>query len=828
MKQPGHRFARGILSLACSLTLLLAASTTIADAQTGAPPPPGASPPPATSTQTPAPAAATTTTPAPAPAPAAQPAPAAPGPAAAVAPLGSPVRSIVVEGTQRTEPSTVLSYMLVRVGDAYNPAAADQSLKALFATGLFSDVKLNWDGATLTVRVVENPIINQIVFEGNDALAEKELEKEVQVKPRMVFTRAKVQADVQRLIELYRRSGHFAATIEPKIIQRPQNRVDLVFEIHEGPTTGISRIRFIGNHVFSDDDLKDQIATAESAWWKFLSTNDNYDPDRLTFDREQLRRFYLDHGYADFRVISSVAELTPDRSSFFVTYTVSEGEQYRFGKVEVESHIRELKAQDLLPLVKTFTGDVYSASRIDKTIEALTFAAGSRGYVFIDVHPRIRRDAEHHAIDVVFRIEQGPRVYVERINITGNTRTRDNVIRREMKLAEGDAFNRVLEDRSRTRIRGLGFFKDVDITEEKGSTPDRTVLNVKVTEQATGSLSLGVGYSSQENFLVEFSYTEQNLFGRGQYMRAGISLSSIQQQFDFRFTEPYFLGQPLAAGFQVYKTYTDFTDFAGYTADSTAFGLLFGFPVSEFGRLSPHYTFRVDDLQAASNAPIEVKLAEGSATTSLLGYTYTYDTLDDPIRPKNGMVFSINQDLAGIGGDLRYIRTELGFDYYHPLWAEDWIGSISLSGGYITGYGGQNVRINERFFKGADSFRGFSIAGVGPRDTNAPGNPALGAEVYAIGSAQIRLPKIVPEDYGMDFWLFSDFGVIGKITGQHTACSAPPKPCVRDELAPRATAGVSIAWKSPFGPVKIDIGYPFIREDYDKIQAIHFGAASNF
>jgi len=644
----------------------------------------------------------------------------------------------------------------------------------------------------------------------------------------MVFTRAKVQADVQRLIELYRRSGKFAATVEPKIIQRPQNRVDLVFEIHEGPTTGISRIRFIGNRVFSDSDLKERIATAESAWWKFLSTNDNYDPDRLTFDREQLRRFYLDHGYADFRVISAVAELTPDRSSFFVTYTVSEGNQYKFGKIEVESHIKELHAPDLLPLVMAFSGDVYNATKIDKTIEALTFAAGSRGFVFIDIHPRIHRDPDKRAIDVVFRIEQGPRVYVERINVTGNTRTRDNVIRREMRLAEGDAFNRVLEDRSRTRIRSLGFFKDVAITEERGSAPDRTVLNVKVTEQATGSLSLGVGFSSQENFLVEFSYTEQNLFGRGQYMRAGISLSSLQQQFDFRFTEPYFLNQPLAAGFQVYKTYTDFSEFAGYTSDSTAFGILFGFPVSEYGRISPHYTFRIDRISATANSSLEVLLAQGSATTSLLGYTYTYDTLDDPIRPKNGMVLSINQDLAGIGGDLKYIRTELGLDFYEPIFSDDWIGSLSLSGGYITGYGGQNVRINERFFKGADSFRGFSIAGVGPRDTNSSGHPALGAELYAIGSAQVRLPKFLPEDYGMDFWLFSDFGVVGKITGQHTACSPAPLPCVRDELAPRASAGVSIAWKSPFGPVKIDIGYPFLKQDYDRIQAIHFGAATNF
>jgi outer membrane protein insertion porin family len=826
MKQAGQRPARGFQFAWAIGALLCAAVAHSAIAQSGAvPPPPPATPAPAASAPaqppaTPAPApAATATTPA---------ATATPADTALGAGGGPPVRNIVVEGTQRSEPSTVLSYMVIRVGDSYTAAAADRSLKALFATGLFADVKMTWDGATLQVRVVENPILNQIVFEGNDAIAETELTKEVQVKPRMVFTRARVQADVQRIIEIYRRQGYFAATVEPKIIQRPQNRVDLVFEIREGPTTGVARIRFIGNRVFNDDDLKSQIATAESVWWKFLATEDNYDPDRLTFDREQLRRFYLDHGYADFRVISAVAELTPDRSDFFVTYTVSEGEQYKFGAIQVESGIKELKAEDLLPLVKTFTGDVYNASKIEKSIEALTFAAGSRGFVFIDIHPRVKRNAENRTIDVVFRVEQGPRVYVERINISGNTRTRDNVIRRQMRLAEGDAFNRVLEDRSRARIRGLGFFKDVAITEERGSTADRTVLNVKVTEQPTGSLSMGVGFSSQENFLVDFSYTEQNLFGRGQFMRAGISLSGIQQQFDFRFTEPYFMNKPLAAGFQIYKVYTDFTDFAGYSSDSSAFGLLFGFPVSEYGRISPHYTYRVDNLDTVSNAPIEIALAQGSASTSLIGYTYSYDTLDDPIRPKNGLVFSINQDIAGIGGDLRYIRTELAFSYYQPMFDDDWVGSFSLSTGYITGYGGQDVRINERFFKGGDSFRGFSIAGVGPRDINAPGKPALGAEVYAFGTFEVRLPKILPEDYGVDFWLFTDFGVIGKITGQHTACGALPRPCVKDEIAPRASAGLTVAWKSPFGPVKIDISLPFLKEDYDKTQTIHFGAAHNF
>ncbi len=752
------------------------------------------------------------------------------------------VRRIVVEGTQRVEPATVVSYMLVHEGEIYDDAAADRSLKALFATGLFADVRMNWDGSTLTVRVVENPILNQIVIEGNSKLSEKDLMKEIQIKPRTVYTRAKVQADVQRIVELYRRSGHFAATVDPKIIQRPQNRVDLVFEIHEGPATGISRINFIGNKVYDDSTLKDQIVTSESAWWKILSSNDNYDPDRLTFDREQLRRFYLKHGYADFRVVSAVAELTPDRSSFFVTFTVEEGQQYKFGKISVDSQIKALNAADLMPLVKTERGEIYNAELIDKTIEALTYAAGTKGFVFIDIHPRIQRAKKGNVLNIIFRIEPGKRVYVEKINITGNSRTRDEVIRREFRLAEGDAFNRVLVDRSRTRVRSLGFFKDVDIKEEAGSAPDRTILNVAVKEQATGELSVGAGYSSTEQFLAQLSYTERNLFGRGQFLRASVSYSTIQQQYNFGFTEPYFLGRPLAAGFNLYRTETNFSQ-ADYSASTTGGSIFFGFPVSEFGRVTPRYTLKTDQLTAVGSAPLSVLLASGDTTTSLVGYSYSYDTRDDPIRPTKGITFLISQDIAGFGGQLKYLRSEANIIYYHDLFDPDWIGSISMSGGYINGYDGQNIRVNDRFFKGASTFRGFAIAGVGPRETrqcapttdatgatvclpgSKPSSAALGGQAYAIGTFEVRLPDFLPEDYGVGFSLFSDVGTVGLVSNKGTCTEFS---CIQDNLALRASAGITLRWKSPFGPVQVDIGYPLIKQPYDKIQALTFNAGASF
>ncbi len=750
---------------------------------------------------------------------------ASPAAPAAALPSGPTVEQINVRGTQRVEPGTVLSYMSIHAGDVYSAQEVDRSLKTLFATGLFSDVKMNWNGSTLTVNVVENPIINQVVFEGESKVSEKDLTKEVQLKPRMVFTRAKVQADVQRIIELYRRNGKFAATVTPQIIQRPQNRVDLIFSINEGETTEVARINFIGNKAFDDDTLKEQIATEESAWWKFLSTNDNYDPDRLTFDREQLRRFYLKNGYADFRVVSAVAELTPDRSEFYITFTLDEGPKYKFGKVVINSSIKELDPVTLRPLVPIQPGDTYNAELIDKSIDALTNAAGTRGYAFAQIHPRISRNRDARTIDVIFNIDQGPRVYVEKINIVGNQRTLDRVVRREMRLAEGDAFNRVLVDRSRQRIRALGFFKNVDIKSEPGSQPDKTILTVAVEEQSTGAVQLGVGYSSTSSFVGEASYTETNLFGRGQYLRASASASSISKEFQLSFTEPYFLDRPLAAGFDIYKILTTY-DQADYQSDVNAIQLRLGFPTSEFGTVSLHYLYSIDYLTPFGSAPLEILLAQGQTQTSAFGYGYGYNTLDDPIKPTKGFTFGVSQEFAGFGGTLKYLRTEGSFSYYHPVFWDQFVASLSGSAGFISGWGGQHVPINVRFFKGGDTFRGFDIAGIGPRDLVVKGKGgAVGGDAYAIGTFSLRLPSFLPEDYGIGTSLFTDFGTLGHLDANPAPCNFLVS-CVKDNMAFRASAGISISWKSPFGPVQIDLAVPYVKESYDKTQVIHFSAGT--
>jgi outer membrane protein insertion porin family len=736
------------------------------------------------------------------------------------------VRRIIVTGAQRVEAATILTYITMHEGDAYSESASDKALKALFATGLFSDVKINFDGSTMTVHVVENPIINRVDFEGNSKVTTKDLEKESQMKPRMVFTRAKVQSDIQRIIELYRRNGKFAASVDPQIIQRPQNRVDLIYSINEGPTTGVSRIVFVGNKAYDDSTLRKQIATEESAWWRILASNDNYDPDRLLFDREQLRRFYVSHGYADFSVKSAVAELTPDHSAFYITFTVDEGKKYSFGKVEIESKIKELPSQALKPLVDIKDGSLYDETRVEKLKDVIVNAVGSKGYASADVGVRLRRDPDNRKIDLVLRIEQGPRVYIDKINVLGNNRTLDRIIRRELRFQEGDAFNRDLIDRSRTRIRALGFFKDVTIKNSAGSRPDKTDVAVTVDEMSTGEISLGAGYSSTSSFVGEFSYTERNLFGRGQFLRASVALSTISKQYQLSFTEPWFANRPLAAGIDLYKWITNYNQ-ANYQGDVTAAGLRFGFPTSEYGSVQLRYTFRVNKVTAYSSAPAsllqELELYGATTDTSLIGFTFGYNTLDDYLKPTRGALFSVSQDFAGLGGGLKFLKTEGSWTGYRPLFW-DMVGSLTLSSGFIQGYGGNTVPIEERFFRGGDNFRGFKLAGIGPRDTTYKGDyGALGGDFYAQGSAQARLPDILPADYGMQFALFSDFGTLGHLD---TPFRGAAYPNVRDNMAFRASAGISIKWKSPFGPVQIDLGVPVVKAAYDKTEFIHFSAGT--
>ena len=750
-------------------------------------------------------------------------------PEAGVATPGLFVENIRVEGNQRVEPETVRSYMSVREGQTTDPKQIDEALKILFATGLFADVSIRQSGSDLIVTVVENPIINRVAFEGNYRIDDDDLSSETELKPRVVYTRARVQSDLQRIIELYRRKGNFAAAIEPKIIQLPQNRVDLVYEISEGPQTGVASIKFVGNKAYSDGDLRSEIATSESAWWKFLATNDNYDPDRLTFDRELLRRFYLVNGYADFRVLSSVAEMAPDGSEFFITFTVEEGELYTFGEIDVQTELERLDAEELRALIDIEDGDDYDASRIDDAVDALTFAAGTEGYAFSDVRPRVRRDRENRKINITFRVDEGPRVYVERININGNIRTLDRVIRREMRLAEGDAFNRVLLTRSRDRIRSLGLFGNVEVTEEPGSNEDMTVINVDVEEQSTGELSIGAGFSSDSGPIGDLAIIERNLLGRGQFLRLRLSLSGDQQQIDLRFTEPYFMGRNLSAGIDLFGTESDYQDESGFDFQRTGAGVRFGFPMSEFSSLQLRTSYVREEIKnVSSTASLSVLGSEGVFDSNLVGYTYSVDKRNDPEEPTGGYSFFFDQSAGTPLGDITFLASELGTAFYYGF-NDDFIAQLRLDAGHVFGYNGQDVRLNNRFFKGGASFRGFEPSGVGPRDVTT--DDALGANAFAIGTLQMTVPLFLPEELGIKGAFFTDFGVVGTNDDVDQLLifnGVITRSQIEDDLAFRASGGFSLFWESPFGPVRVDLANAFIKEDYDKEQFFRFSAGTSF
>ncbi len=751
-----------------------------------------------------------------------------------VAPQQAIIRQILVSGNQRVEADTVISYLLIQPGQIADPQSINLSIQTLFATGLFSDVQIEDRGEIVIVRVQENPIINRVVLEGNNAISEDKITDEIQAQPRAIFTRARVQSDVQRIIEVYRRSGRFAATVTPKIIEQEQNRVDLIFEISEGPVTGVTRINFIGNEAFSDRRLRRELVTRESRWWRFFSSNDNYDPDRLEYDRELLRQFYQNQGYANFRVLSSVAELTPDQENFYITITIDEGEIYTFGDVTVRSEIDDLSSEYLEAILPMASGDIYQADQIEAAIDALTFAAGASGYAFVNVRPMSGRNRETRTVDLEFVIDEGPRVYIERIDIVNNTRTLDRVIRRELDVVEGDAFNRVLIDRSRNNVRRLGFFEEVEITETPGSSPDRARLQVDVSEQPTGELAFGAGFSSTDSFLVDFSISERNLRGRGQFLRFRVSASGFRETIDIRFTEPRFMDRNMAAGFDLFRVNSDFITEASFQTESTGASLRLGFPVTAQTNLQLRYTYRTDDVRVFSSASTALIDQAGERATSVVGYSFAWNRINDPIEPTRGFRFSLNQDFAGVGGDVRYVRTEVQADFYRGL-APGWTASLSMDSGFILGWGGDSIRINDRFFKGGNTFRGFEVGGIGPRAVTR--NPdtdelvrgdALGGRLYAIGALELTFPTGLPEQYGIRGSLFTEFGTLGLLDAVDQIDEADSAVFTVDDLAMRASAGISIFWDSPFGPVRFDFAEAFMSEEYDNREFFRFSTRTGF
>lgn len=739
------------------------------------------------------------------------------------------ISDIQVVGNQRIEAETIESYMLLSRGDIYTDEKSDASLKRLYSTGLFSDVDVGRRGRVLVVKVVENPIINRIVFEGNKYKKDEKLYEEIQLRPRIVFSRAKVRGDVQRLLEIYRRGGRFAATIEPKVVQLDQNRVNLVFEISEGAKSKVGKINFMGNQVFNNDDLRAVVATKESRWWRFLTSEDTYDPDRLSYDKQQLREFYRSKGYADFRITSGISELAADKEHFYINFTIEEGEIYHFGKITVDSKIPDLKSEILELLTFTREGNLYNSKQIDDTVEYLTDVAGLKGYAFVDVRPRVKRDREKRTVEITYVVNKAPRVYVERVDIRGNVRTHDKVIRREMRLIEGDAYNSSKVKRSEIRLKSLGFFKEASIEQVEGTAQDKTILEVTVEEQSTGELSVGAGFSSSENFLFDFSIRERNLLGKGQDLRVGTRISSRRKEIDLGFTEPYFLDRPVVAGVDVFLRKTEFRE-SNFEQSTLGFGLRTAFPITEYIVMSSRYTFRRDKITTPflRNSPYLNKNV-GNFTTSSIGYGISYDTLDNRQHPNRGHRFVFNQDVAGLGGNVAYIRTQTSYNYYIPIFKR-WILNFELVGGYIRGLG-KDVRINDRFFLGSPQIRGFEQAGIGPRDSLT--TDSLGGNAKYVGTIELFVPLGAgARELGIEASAFVDAGSLFNID-EPSSLPNDTLPdqihsIVGDSISPRLTVGIGFSWTSPFGPFRIDFAKAILKQDVDKTEFFQFNIGTRF
>jgi outer membrane protein insertion porin family len=749
------------------------------------------------------------------------------------------IQDIRVEGNKRVEPETVRSYLTFSTGDAYDPAKVDESLKALFATGLFQDVRIRREGSTIVIVLLENPIVSRVAFEGNREVEDETLAAEVQLKARAVYTRARVQADVQRILDVYRRQGLYAAQVDPKIINLDNNRIDVVFEISEGPSTKVRAINFIGNSAFSDSQLRYVISTTQTNLLSFLKGTNVYDPDRLNLDRELLRQFYMKNGYADVRIVSATADLDRDGRGFFITFTIEEGERYRFGPIDVESALPSVNVDALRHVILTRTGRVYNAEKVEKTVEALTIEVSQQGYAFGQVRPRFERDEATHTMGIVYTIDEGPRIYIERINIVGNFRTEDNVIRREFRLAEGDAFNRLLVEAARKRLRALGFFKTVDIDTQPGSGPDRVIIVVKVEEQPTGELSFGAGYSTSEGVIGDISITERNLMGKGQYVRLGFSGSLERAQVDFSFTEPHFLDRNLAAGFDVFYKEVDFQDVASFSQRDAGGDIRLGFPIADNTQLGLRYKFVNEEIfDVSNNASLAVKESAGTSNVSSVGYTVAYDTRNLPQSPTSGIFASFSQDLAGVGGDVNYIRSVADARGYYPITNKlTLVGRVQ--GGNIEGWGGDDVRMTDLFFKGGETIRGFKRAGIGPRDacedpvTGERVRPcskdALGGKVYWATTAELRFPfPFIPDNLGMQGAVFVDAGSLFDPSDFALNAVAREGSFIFDSSQVRLSSGFSIIWQSPLGPLRADIAQALLKADFDKTEIFRFGASTNF
>lgn len=756
--------------------------------------------------------------------------------------------SIAVQGNQRVEAATIRSYFKTGPNGRLDQGAIDDGLKALIETGLFQDVKINNAGGRLVVSVVENPVINRVAFEGNKKVKDEQLAAEIQSKSRGTLSRPMVQADALRITEIYRRSGRYDVRVDPEMIQQPNNRVDLIFVITEGQKTGVKSVEFIGNHAFSSYRLKDVIKTHESNWLSFLSSGDIYDPDRVEADRDLIRRFYLKNGYADVQVVAALTEYDPGKKGFSVTFKIEEGQQYRVGSVNFQSTIPTLNGDSLRSWSRVNVGSVYNAEALEKSVEEMQIETSRRGYAFAVVRPRGERNFEAHTVAITYAIDEGPRTYIERIDVRGNTRTRDYVVRREFDISEGDAYNRALVDRAERRLKNLDFFKSVKITTEPGSSNDRVIVVVSLEEKSTGDFSVSGGYSTTDGALGEVSISERNFLGRGLFAKASVQYGQYARGYTLSFVEPYLLDYRVALGLDLYQRTQLPNQYIQYGTKTLGFSPRLGFQLREDLSLQLRYSLYrqeitlpdslLDPATTTISLPVLMELNQGAALTSMVGYTLTYNTLDNNKNPTDGLLIDWKQDFAGVGGDVSYLKSAIDAKYYTPL-VSDIVGIIRLQGGILNKVGSKEIRMLDHFQMGPNLVRGFAPNGIGPRDIslwNQYGyGDALGGTQYWGASVELQMPFwFLPKEVGLKGAVYADAGQLSTYKGPpYAGVGIPANLAARsylpyDDDVVRSSVGVGLIWQSPFGPLRFDYAVPITKGKYDRVQEFRFGGGTTF
>jgi len=678
------------------------------------------------------------------------------------------------------------------------------------------------------MKVIENPSINEIAFEGNDALADEDLERIISLRPRLPFTVSSAEADAQAIIEIYRRTGRYGAEVVPVTIERDDNRVDLIFEIDEGEMTGINSIDFTGNRAFSDSRLRDEIETSESGLLSVFFSTDVFDPDRIELDKSLLRQFYLSKGYADFTLLSTTTELAPDRSGFFVTFNIEEGEQYTFGEFDVSVTAEGLDAADFLAAIpaEDLTGEIYDAGEVEDIANDLTDLAGEKGFAFVQVRPRADKDPENRIIDITFELEEGSRVFVERIEIEGNTQTLDRVIRREIELVEGDAFDARKIRRARAEIRGLNYFERVDVAVEEGSASDRAVLKVQVEEKSTGSISFGLGFSTNAGPLGSVSVTERNFLGRGQILNAQVTAAGDTQVYDFSFTEPQFLDRDLAVSTRAFFIQDDRDDESSFEINRLGFEPSVAFPLSDRTRLRLSYDLVRDDIEAAPDASPAIQIDDGARFKSSVGYRLTYDQRNDFVEPTGGYLATLEQEFAGLGGDAQFVKTRSSVKGWLGFFDDQVIASAEAEGGALFSFG-DDSQVNDRFFLGGTSLRGFADEGIGPRDQNT--DDSVGGNFFTALRLEVSFPLGLPDELGIFGGAFVDAGtVFGLDRTSFPAIRDAPAVNIDDSAEFRVAAGGLLFIDSPFGPIELSIGFPLVKEDRDEEELFRVSVGTRF